>query len=244
MRRLWRRRAAPDPAASLAVHEAPRGWKCAVPVSTPDGSGVELAGISVGGAYHSEDTAVCTRGRAHAAPDWHCECGFYAFADRGEATRLLGTRAANDSATVISGLCEVDLHGTVIRHQHGYRAERQRVLSLQLLPYCADCASVGLVAAPAVLAGGAGASRFGSSVTTSAHAAFAARGRVGSAPRRGLRPLCEPCSTAGASPGSTFTIVDAAATLGTEVRWLPRDAVPVQRAVLAHQMAGFPSAGL
>lgn len=54
----------------------------------------------------------------HEAPAVGCSCGFYAVVDRADA---YGTT-----------LAEVDLYGTVIEHEKGYRAQFQRILSVRI----------------------------------------------------------------------------------------------------------------
>jgi hypothetical protein len=58
----------------------------------------------------------------HRVPDPHCSCGFYATKERGDA----------DESDV---WLDVELSGQVISHEKGYRAERQRVLSV-VVPCC------------------------------------------------------------------------------------------------------------
>jgi hypothetical protein len=62
--------------------------------------------------------AMCRNGQDHRAPDWKCSCGYYAVKKR-EDTVGYGM------------LAEVDLYGTVIEHDVGYRAEFMRVLALR-----------------------------------------------------------------------------------------------------------------
>lgn len=60
----------------------------------------------------------------HDAPGLKCDCGFYAVKER-------------TSVQPGGVLAEVDLYGTVIEHELGYRAEYQRVLSLRISQqYC------------------------------------------------------------------------------------------------------------
>lgn len=54
----------------------------------------------------------------HAAPDPSCSCGLYAVKDIAKCAGSI--------------FAEVDLYGTVIDHEGGYRAEYQRVLSLRI----------------------------------------------------------------------------------------------------------------
>ena len=68
--------------------------------------------------YSMDATAFCGKGKPHVAPDWDCTCGFWAVADRADAdpSHLLAT---------------VELFGKVIEGETGWRAQRQRVLSLE-----------------------------------------------------------------------------------------------------------------
>jgi hypothetical protein len=230
------------PAAALEAHEAPRGWKCAVPALAADGGRLQLLGVSVGGAYRSEDVAECTLGRPHRAPSLDCHCGFYAFTERSHATRLLGGTAAFDATSVISALGRVDLHGTVIRHQHGYRAERQQLLSLQLLPYCSDCASAGRITPSVVLGGGPSPRRIRTSVETGTDSYLAPlkppRRMTGWTP---LHPLCDGCAAPRTvrADGSVLALPEVSAALRTDVGWLERDVVPAHRVLIGHQMAAL-----
>jgi hypothetical protein len=203
---------------------------------------LQLIGVSVGGVYRSEDVAECALGGAHRAPDLDCHCGFYAFADRGHATRLLGGTAAFDGTSVITALGQVDLYGTVIRHEHGFRAERQQLLSLHLLPYCSDCASIGRSRRPVVLGGGPLPARIGSSVEVSTDSYL----RGMKAPRRlpswtPLRPLCGDCAEVTAVVGQhpALSLTEVSAALGTEVGWLEPDVVPRHRVLIGHQVASL-----
>lgn len=60
----------------------------------------------------------------HPSPDWGCRCGFYALAERPEFYEY-GIF-----------LARVELFGTVIEGDRGWRASRQRVLGLQARPIC------------------------------------------------------------------------------------------------------------
>lgn len=106
-----------------------------------------LHGVGVGGDYTAEATAQCMNGgdgwvytsasfaslnaaqpRPHEAPHPDCSCGFYAsqdrsLVDRGEPMLLL----------------DVELYGRVIVHEHGYRAEKQRVLRAAASMQCEFC---------------------------------------------------------------------------------------------------------
>lgn len=127
------------PRESVPAHRAPRGWKCAQLVLSPDRATVRLAGISLGCAYRVDDAAVCVRGRRHDPPALDCECGFYAFRDRDDAIGLLASRVGF-SERVVQVVCEVELAATVVEYDRGFRGGAQRVLDVRVLPWCAPCA--------------------------------------------------------------------------------------------------------
>lgn len=67
------------------------------------------------------DRAECHRGGDHTAPDLACTCGFYAVRERERVENFYGQAYV---------LLDVELFGKVIVYEHGYRAERQRILSI------------------------------------------------------------------------------------------------------------------
>ncbi len=221
------------PVEEVEADEAPRGWKCAQLVISLDGAQMRLAGLAVAGVYGAEDVAVCLRGADHIPPALDCVCGFYAFCDRQDAARLLARRL-DYTGHVISVLCEVDLSGTVIVCDRGYRAERQRVLQVGLLPWCAGCAAHGrLVPADLLSAEHApfGITRLtfaGATRSLAAHRRAQLRHSWGS-----LRPLCERCASVGGSVG--LSLLQIAERLGTEVRWLDAGVVAPERVLAVHR---------
>lgn len=81
--------------------------------------GWELTSLNSSWGLKPYDTAVCSFGRAHLAPNWACTCGFYAVpADQINSHGYLGL------------IAEVELTGVVIEHEGGYRAEHQRIVGL------------------------------------------------------------------------------------------------------------------
>lgn len=76
-------------------------------------------------------------GKSHTAPDVDCFCGFYALPSDLPATY--------EDATTVTLL--VELSGTVIEHEKGYRAAHQRVIGCELppCPYCGAQADAVLV---------------------------------------------------------------------------------------------------
>jgi hypothetical protein len=226
------------PVEDVPYDRAPRGWKCAQLLLSPDGTEVRLSGIAIGGVYLAEDTAVCAYNRDHPPPALACECGFYAFRDRDEAASLLACAVGFGGSIIVRSLCEVDLVGTVVEHDHGYRAEGQQVLVVSILPWCADCAGRGMLVPAARLAAEPTPPARTSPLRTYAQQAAArsihpsVRLRLSWMP---LRPVCAMCAGDERCVGRTIGLVDAANALGTEVRWLDRDTVPGERVLAGHR---------
>lgn len=231
------------PVEDVASHEAPRGWKCAQLLLSPDGTEVRLSGVSIGGSYSADDVAVCVRRREHLPPALDCECGFYGFTERHRAEDLLARRCGFDGDVVVRALLEVEFRGTVIEHEQGSRAERQQVLGLWLLPWCADCASRGrLVRAAGLASDGEPALR----LNDWGPAALVLQERLHVTVRvlqewSPLRPLCRVCldqarAASPRAPGAReLGLPELAAALGTEVGWLDEDVVSPQRVVTSHR---------
>lgn len=231
------------PIEDIPSHEAPRAWKCAQLLLSPDGAEVRLSGVSIGGSYTSDDAAVCVRRRDHTPPALDCECGFYGFSERHRAEDLLARRCGFDGDVVVRALLEVEFRGTVVEHEHGSRAELQQVLGLWLLPWCADCASEGrLVQAAGLASDGEPALR----LNDWGPAALVLQERLHMTVRvlqewSPLRPLCGTCLD-GARAAATrrsgareLGLPELAAALGTEVGWLDEGAVDPQRVVASHR---------
>lgn len=122
-----------------------KAWKLADLVVTDEG--VKLRGVGYRVSYGPNDQAKCNPGyqvtaSSHAVPEASCTCGFYALRSREEALN------AGYSAHAV---LEVELFGKVIKHERGYRAERQRVLAVHVLP--SSAARGGLVVLPPALDG-------------------------------------------------------------------------------------------
>ncbi|MDQ3931670.1 MAG: hypothetical protein M3252_02385 [Actinomycetota bacterium] len=221
------------PVEEVEADEAPRGWKCAQLVISLDGTQIRLAGLAVAGVYAAEDIAVCLRGADHVPPALDCVCGFYAFCDRRDAARLLARRL-DYTGHVISVLCEVDLAGTVIVCDRGYRAERQRVLQVGLLPWCAGCAARGRLVPAELLSvehAPFGITRLtfaGTNRSLAAHRRAQLRHSWGS-----LRSLCDRCASAAGGVG--LNLLQIAEQLGTEVRWLDAGLVAPERVLAVHR---------
>lgn len=210
------------PVDDVEAPDAPRGWKCAQILLSPDGEHARLAGITVGGTYGVEDRAVCVQGHDHTVPSLACDCGFYAYTRREHAVELLGRRTAPAGTAAVRTLLEVDLAGTVVEHERGYRSGEQSVLGVGVLPWCADCAERGVLTAatgmgtdgrpalaipPLLLNGRAPPEHLHPTVR----------------PLRSwspLRPLCAGCTAREGLDGRRLSRSEIAARLGTEVTWL------------------------
>ena len=223
------------PVEDVPSHEAPRGWKCAQLLLSPDRDEVRLSGISIGGSYQAVDAAVCVRKRRHTPPALECECGFYAFDDRNRALELLARRCGFDGDVVVRALLEVEFRGTVVEHELGARAELQQVLGLWLLPWCADCAATGnLVQAVALASDGEPALR----LNDWGPGALVLQERLHVSVRMlqqwsPLRPLCGRCLDG--AHNHVLRLPDVAAALGTEVGWLAPDVVDPDLVVTSHR---------
>lgn len=64
----------------------------------------------------------------HSSPDLGCHCGFYAISDRAKALAE-GTNV----------LLHVEFYGRVVVYETGYRAEKQRIMRIELPPTCMFC---------------------------------------------------------------------------------------------------------
>jgi hypothetical protein len=250
--RLGRRR--PLPSETRASADRPRGYKVARLVADPRTFGGSFLGLTVGGLYTSEGTASCEvldgalppprrwgRRRPpppHLAPDLGCSCGFYAFARRTAAAELLASRPPV-SRLFGTALLEVDLAGTVIEFDRGYRSGQQRVLGVQVPQLCLPCAADGEVQPARRLAGLAGrllerglqdeVPRLSSAyrLALAVHHASLLQRLAG---RAALRPVCDdhtlvPDATTEwrADELLVLELADLAARLGTEVRWLDHE---------------------
>jgi hypothetical protein len=235
----------------LPSADRPRGHKVGRLVADPrDGEG-RFLGLTVGGLYTSDDEACCEvlDGRLppprrwgrrvppapHAAPDLGCTCGFYAFKEAGAAVDLLAERPPA-SRLFGTALLEVDLAGTVIEFDRGFRAHRQRVLGVQVPRWCVPCAADGEAQRAGRVAGYAGR-RLETGLRSevprvpSAYRLAVAVHHVSLLERLGgraaLRPVCDEHTPrpddAASCHGAEVVVLELAelaGRLGTEVRWL------------------------
>lgn len=96
------------------------------------------SGFSLAGAAYAVPPYRMTDVARHLGPNWRssphaletCTCGFYAVPSLRQALevrRWLSTAEA---------VLKVELYGKIVRHERGYRAEKQRVLEVTLWPLC------------------------------------------------------------------------------------------------------------
>jgi hypothetical protein len=189
--------------------DARRGYKTAQVLVAADGSSATLAGITVGGRYKPEDRARCST-RGCEPPGMDCSCGFYAFTSRAEAVDLLReTLACNGLRD--KALLTVELDGTVLEYERGYRAERQRVLGVQFERTCSSCRREG-VGRPATHLAADYDFRLPALARYVSPAAAASRGMLP------VRPVCEEHMRAEAL---ALRLPELTGLLGTDVGWLP-----------------------
>lgn len=115
-----------------------RGYKVAQLVV--GGDRAWLTGV-MGAHYDVDDHARCLR-RDCAPPGLSCFCGFYAFRERDRALELidwLGSLQPTRSYVLLSA----DLDGEVLEYEHGFRAQRQRVVRIEVPDRCQPCAAQG-----------------------------------------------------------------------------------------------------
>ena len=109
------------------VHEKMSGFKIvALSGHTPTFTGI------TGDTYTHDENAVCKEFPNHVPPASGCECGFYAFKERKDAQFELSLHPG-------LFLIDVDLFGIGFSHKYGYRAESQRVNSLNFPKRCMRC---------------------------------------------------------------------------------------------------------
>jgi hypothetical protein len=232
----------------LPSADRPRGHKVGRLVVGPsDGEG-RFLGLTVGGLYTSDDEACCEvlDGRLppprrwgrrvvpppHGVPDLGCSCGFHAFKEERAAVKLLSERPPV-SRLFGAALLDVDLAGTVIEFDRGFRAGRQRVLGVQVPRWCVPCAADGEAQRAERVAGDAG-QRLESGLRSEVprvpsvyrlavavhHASLLER----LAGRAALRPVCDghtpPDGRGNSAEVVVLELAELAGRLATEVRWL------------------------
>jgi hypothetical protein len=198
--------AADRAAADVVVTTSPPlGHKVAQIIATGDRAW--FAGVSHQ-VYGVEADATCRRA-ACSPPAAACTCGFYAYADEADAVDL-GTRLSRHPVRY-HALLEVELTGDVLTFDRGFRGARQRVLRVEVDPWCHRCAHRGRRRHAEAL--GADSRDRRRQLWCDARPRALASLPAGSAP---IRPLCDR-HLAGAS--RVLRPVDVAGLLGTEVRW-------------------------
>ncbi len=81
---------------------------------------------------HLEPTTARCHHRSHDAPAIECTCGFHAVRHVDQLPEV--TTVVADSVVL-----DVELSGTVVEHEHGYRAEQQSVLGVRFPAACSWC---------------------------------------------------------------------------------------------------------
>lgn len=121
-----------EPTASL---DAVRGFKIAQLIVGPDDD-AWLAGVT--SLRYGVDALARCRRRGCVPPGLDCRCGFYAFRDRDRAVELLRQLSARHPARSYV-LLTADLDGEVLEYESGFRAQRQRVLRIDVQGLCTRC---------------------------------------------------------------------------------------------------------
>lgn len=184
--------------------EAIRAWKVAKLIVS--NGRLMFMPLAHGWPYGIETVAHCDSSRnypwssnplpPHVVPEASCSCGLYALKDRDEAERDSHQRV----------LLEVELYGSVVVHESGYRAEKQRVLCVWVPRRCASwlCAKDATVLAATKGSATIYASYRSTTVTDL------------------VLPLCDEhaAMTDYDVMHTPASLSDVAALLGTEVRWL------------------------
>lgn len=134
VQRANRRRVWTDHPVAPAL-DAFRGHKIAQLIVGPDDE-VWLAGVT-SLRYGVDELARCRR-RSCRPPGLDCRCGFYAFRDRSRAIDLFAQLTVRHPARSYV-LLTVDLDGEVLEYDLGFRAQRQRVLRIEVPAVCIRC---------------------------------------------------------------------------------------------------------
>lgn len=116
------------------VDDCFRGYKVAQVIVGPNAASfVGLMHV----AYGADGTAQCRHTRC-TPPGLGCDCGFYAFRHRDRALHLL-SNVEEAHPERCYALLTADLDGDVLEYEHGFRAERQRILAVDLDNRCHRC---------------------------------------------------------------------------------------------------------
>lgn len=102
-----------------------------------DGRSALMSGITEGRSYEADAEAGCKRANC-SPPGLDCVCGFYAFRSRAEASHMLG-RTIGYYGVRPTALLTVELDGEVLEYERGFRAQRQRVVSVAFTMGCDLC---------------------------------------------------------------------------------------------------------
>ena len=198
---------------TVDVDEPIVGVKWARIRADPQGGGATLAGLTVGGRYEVEGVASCKRGCR--APAEGCDCGFYAVRPGSEDQVFDAAEHRGPRATGVR--LEVELSGSVLEYEHGYRASNQRVLRVVVprrcvlcLPFGDDREAVALLPTVSV------AKRLDAPDPSRTHPG-------GRDPWPVLQPVCE-LHRPGPDEMAPLGLTDLAGLLGTEVGWDARPA--------------------
>lgn len=190
-----------------------RGYKVAQLVVGPDDAW--LAGV-MGSRYTVDDHATCLR-HACSPPGVSCFCGFYGFRERARALDLVD-RLASIQPSRSYVLLTVDLDGDVLEYEHGFRAQRQRVVRIEIGDRCQTCARSGHRTAASWVTH----PRFRSEqLFAQQHLVSRCALPLGSAP---IRPLCDPHTPS--TLARRHTLLELRDLTGTEVTILPSDERP------------------
>lgn len=98
--------------------------------------------VGVTSVRYGVDTLAQCRRRDCTPPGLDCRCGFYAFRSRTRALDLLDRLSVQHPARSYVVLT-VDLDGSVLEYERGFRAQRQRVLRIELPSRCVRCGTAG-----------------------------------------------------------------------------------------------------
>lgn len=191
--------------APVVTAAPPVGYKAAQIIAGTDSAW--FAGMSHQ-VYGVAATATCRRDSC-TPPAADCGCGFYAFSDEDEAVRL-ATRLSGHPVR-FHGLLQVEMSGEVLGFERGIRGARQRVLRVEIAPWCHRCARSGRRQRAAALSADRRDRR---------HQLWCdARPRAFASLPPGSAPVRPVCARHVARSSRALQPVDVAGLLGTEVRW-------------------------